>query len=322
MPITVQYSPVTGMGLLAATAGAGAGRLEARKQQFAEDVASLQLSQQAQAEANRQAAQNRAFSLQQAMADRMATEQRRTPAADHIAERVGLARAERDLEQKQFRTQLDSMLEKGSIDPAQYQKGLLAVMTGNSAMMAQIMATPKVTAERPNISNVEEVGIIRQSFREKRRRIETQSNKILDNLFNPADIAVHGAAVQKQLDDLDTQETEALEKWRAEGRGQVPTEAPTATGSMTITRPPKRTPRNQSEQNILNYMRSQGSKMPGWEPTTETTVFGLEGESGTPTKTGEGILMAPSVEQRIVGQTYLLPNGKQGVWRGTGWEVK
>ena len=52
----------------------------------------LYSNQQAQAESNRQAAQDRAFSLQQAMAARMAAATKTTPAADHIKEQADIER--------------------------------------------------------------------------------------------------------------------------------------------------------------------------------------------------------------------------------------
>jgi hypothetical protein len=132
MPIKVDYSPVGGL----VSAAGQAGQAEAQQTQFSQGLQMAQLGMQQQA-------QDRAFDLQQAMAERTLAAQTRTPAADHIAEAASLRKASDAAKQKQYKDQLDSMLADNTIDRPQYQKGLMAVLTGNETLMQHILATPK-----------------------------------------------------------------------------------------------------------------------------------------------------------------------------------
>jgi hypothetical protein len=109
MPINIQYGP--SIGPLAALAGQGAGQREA----FAQDMSLLDVAQKNQELQARTQAQNQAFALQSAYAKRVVAAQTRTPAADHVAERLQLSNQSRQDEQNRTKTQLDAMLEKGTI---------------------------------------------------------------------------------------------------------------------------------------------------------------------------------------------------------------
>jgi hypothetical protein len=307
MPITIDYSPVAGLGALAGMAGQAEGQ---RAQQSA-DIASLQLTNQAQAEANRNYAQSKAFSLQQAMADKFAAGQLRTPAADHIAEKNDLANKDKAAAQTQFKTQLDDMLSSGQIDTSQYGKGLLAYMTGNHAMMAQIMAEPKVKADKPNISNAEEVEIIRQPFRERRRGLEEQMQQVTKGLADPiattagvANLKTQQTDLQQKIDALYDQEAIAIDQWRKGGRKGAATPSPEGSGSITLptgqtvtaasmaaapggvgSMTTQRQP-NASEQNIINILGGQGITLPSFQPKTTTT--------------GQGVPLTPEVAQQLL----------------------
>jgi hypothetical protein len=293
MPITIQYGPAGIAGGLAGMAGAG----EARRQTFSEGMQLSDLALRQNSEQYRQMAGDRAFALQSAMADRTTVAGRKSPAADHIEERADIIRADKAANQKLVKDQLDKMLASGTIDPSQYQKGLMAVMTGNEGLMQHILANPKATVEKPNISNAEEVDIIREPFREKRRQMQTQFSSTIKNVYDPAEVEKQKATLQASLDAEFTKEAAAIDQWRKQGRGKT-TETPTpgsgsltnaagrmtsissdtgalsGTGSMTATTPAARTPTNNSEQNILNILKGVGIKMPSWTPTTATATVG------------------------------------------------
>ena len=236
MPINIDYSPVGALTSAAAMAGQG----EGQRQSFAQDMQLLDLTQRQNEAQMRQSAQNRAFDLQEAMASRQLAAQTRTPAADHIAERADLARSDRAAKQNQFKGQLDTMLSTGTIDPTQYQKGLMALMTGNETLMTHVLANPKATVEKPNISNAAELDVIREPFREKRRILESSLTSLNTNLAKfgsipemAEPIKTQKNDIQKQIDDQFAQETAAIDKWRQAGHGQAATQATPGSGFLT-----------------------------------------------------------------------------------------
>jgi hypothetical protein len=237
MPITVQYGPIALAGGLATMAG----QAEAQKTAFQQSLQSGQLALAQTSEANRARAQDRAFELQKAQADRLMAEQTRTPAADHVAEKADIERADAAKEKAAFQKQLDAMLADGTIDQSQYQKGTMAYLTGNKTLMNQILAAPK--AEKPNISNAEEVDAIRQPFRERRRSLEQQLQAANKGAVEALTSSERDTALKQQKDTqakIDAEfagETAALDKWRKEGRGQL--ETPPAEGRVPqLTRGP------------------------------------------------------------------------------------
>jgi hypothetical protein len=273
MPIKIDYSPT---GALLGLAGL-AGQAERKRNAFAQDMQLLEFSQRQQEFQAQREAQDKSFELQRVMAERTLAAQMRTPAADHIKERADLEAATRNKHQTDVKAQLDSMKEKGAIDEAQYQKGLLAVMTGNEPLMQHILATPP--AVKPNISNSQTVDTIREPFRERRRMLEGQlgqvTKTIAEGLFGPGD----KEAAQKQQSDLMAQidaqfaqETAALEQFRQHGQGGVaaPAEDDAGIGSISYT-PALST----SEHNILSMARWMGgpevaAKIGGDRPVTQT----------------------------------------------------
>jgi hypothetical protein len=322
MALRVDYSPVGALMSLASAAG--------RAQQqpvYAQDVS---LSQAGGIGPMQAQTSDHAFSLQRAMADRIAAAQLRTPAADHIAERADLSRKRRVEEQKQYKDQLDEMLSAGTIDQTQYQKAIIAVLTGNDSLLTEVLKQPKAPKpEKPNISNSQEVSLIREKYREQRRMASEELARVdkdLSSEFTATPEAKQKQAdLKKQIAGLFDQEAADIEKWRKEGRGQEgEAETPQGKISMSVNgRPVEQTASLQpgmgsvttlpskSEQGIMDMARQMAG--PG------AAQIGMQPQTGT---ISGGAAPAPPAAQRIAGQSYTLPNGKIGIWRGTGWEVQ
>jgi hypothetical protein len=201
------------------------------------------------------------------------------------------------------------MLESGTIDESQHQKGIMAVLTGNETLMQHVLATPKIVAEKPNISDAGELEIIRQPFAERRKGAEIQLTQ-LQKTINESDLSkmpekaaafkTQEQALKDRIEQLFKEETIAVNKWRTEGRGKPAASAPQqGRGTMTFT--PEI---SASEENILRLGRAmagpESGKIGGDRPATRTM--------------GPEIVPAPPREQRVVGQTYLLPDGRTAVW--------
>jgi hypothetical protein len=233
MALNVEYGPISLAGALAASAGQAQGQAAGQQASLGSDLSLLQT-------VNQRYGQDQAFRLQNAMAQKTLAAQMRTPAADHIAEQAEVARQTRTNLQASYKTQLDKMLSSGTIDEGQYQKGMLAVMTGNETLMQHILATPKVTAEKPNISNAEEIDIIRQPFREKRKMLEQTLQKTNAEMVKFASMPKFleplkrdAAKNQAALDASFAEETAAIDQWRKTG-GKPEVVAPSeGTGTMT-----------------------------------------------------------------------------------------
>jgi hypothetical protein len=334
MPITIQYGPAGLAGALAVQAGQGEGRLERDRLglQYA------QLNLQAQHEANVVAAQNKAFELQQAVEDRKAAQAARTPVADHIAEKLQLQNQYRTTQQTALQKQVDAMLASGSIDKATHQKITFGIMEGNKDLVTHLFQPPKPGVEKPTISNAEEFELIRQPFKERRRMLDVEEGRINTKLSDPDTEMMYpkvAAQLKARLGEIralrDTEfanETAAINKLRTEGApGKKPTTTVpvkptvdasgaivnpgTTQGSGTVTFTPEM---SDSERDIMRFAQERAG--------TEAKITG-KGGSTTITFGPQALAPAPAAkEQRVIGQSYLLPNGKTGVWRGTGWEVQ
>jgi hypothetical protein len=307
MPVNIDYTPI---GLLGALAGQ-AGESEAQQRQQV-------LNLQQQEMMNRQIAQSQAFSLQKAHDARQARAQYlKSPVADHVAERATERTTERDTELRQTRSQLDDMLGKGVIDATQYQKGILALMTGNKELLTQIFAQPKASAVKPNISNAEEVSAIREPFREKRRTLEQELQEVNKAVNDPkaaeygtdlTDKKARQTELQKDIQDLYDQEGAAIGKWRAQGAKQyAPTDLPESAGTATITSYPEGT--TPQEQSI--YQMAQ--QVPGAKPIL------IRGQNPTATLAPSDTSDFPPASQfpeghigrrKSTGQTFIVQNGQ------------
>ena len=322
MPITIQYGPAGLAGALAVQAGQGEGRLDRQRLDFQ----SAQLNLQAQHEANVVTAQNKAFELQQAVEDRKAAQEARTPVADHIAEKLQLQNQYRTTQQTTLQKQVDAMLASGSIDTATHQKVSFGITEGNKDLVTHLFQAPKPgPAEKPTISNAEEFELVRQPFKERRRMLDVEEGRINTKLADPDTEMMYpkvAAQLKTRLGEIralrDTEfanETAAINKLRTGGApGQHPAPTVPSGGSGSITYTPEMT---DSERDIMRMSQeiadAEGLKRPQMSPDKQpkTVTFGPQ-----------ALAPAPAQEQRVIGQSYLLPNGKTGVWRGTGWEVQ
>lgn len=141
MSLNVEYGPIGLAGALAVKAGQNEAGYKA--QQVAMEQQRLSMEQQA--ETTRQAAQDKAFSLQEAQASQIALAQRRTPAAEHIAGALSASNLTKQDEQRQSLAQLDDMLEKGQITSTQYQQARAGVMTGSKGLIDKAIMPPDQT---------------------------------------------------------------------------------------------------------------------------------------------------------------------------------
>ena len=322
MPITIQYGPAGLAGALAVQGGAGEGLAERQNLDFKY----AQLNLQAQAEGNRVSAQNRAFDLQDAAEQFKQQQALKTPVADHIQEKASLYAAQKATQQKALQKQADTMLASGSIDQATHQKITFGIMEGNKDLVTHLFQPQKPgAAEKPAISNAEEFELARQPFRERRRMLDREEGRINTKLADPdtemmypkvaAQMKARLGEIRALRDTEFTNETAAINKLRTEGApGRHPAPVTPSGGSGSITFTPEMT---DSERDIMRMSQeiadAEGLKRPQMAGAKQpkTVTFGPQ-----------ALAPAPSKDQRVAGQSYLLPNGKTGVWRGTGWEVQ
>lgn len=255
MPINIDYSPVGAL----VSAAQGAGQAEGQRASFSQGMQLADLNM-------RQQAADRAFSLQKAYAEREAAQQSRTPAADHVGERADLARKDRDTNQAIYKKQMDDMFASGTIDEAQHQKGMLAVMTGNETLMQHILATPKVQAER-DIPAAQEANW-RRPFSDRRTIAEGQI-RLLHSEIKDAYTPETRKTITDQIDGLkknieDTYQAEEDYVTRARGsfRPKSETAAVMPSGQMSITTHPAGGSSN-SKANILQMVRQMTADNPG-----------------------------------------------------------
>jgi hypothetical protein len=221
MPLQVDYTPVGAAGGLAAAAGYGEGQMVANQQmaqfqyrQHLQNMAEQRLGfreqalgQQAQLADQQLAWKQQAFELQQAHAERMLAERQRTPAADHVAERLQMQNDIRQQRQTDEMGQLDSMLQSGAITPEQHAQMKLGVMAGSSLVMSTAMKKAK-----PDISKQQALTTLLKPIREKRAFIQKQAAEASKNYFamKPSEIEASVSGFQKQLDDLYGQENDLV----------------------------------------------------------------------------------------------------------------
>lgn len=256
MPITIQYGPAGLVGTLAVKAGEGAGFAERQEA----DLRMAQLNLQAQAEANRKRAQNKAFELQKVVADRILAAQVKTPVADHVKEKADLERATQAAEQKTIRAQMDKMLASGIIDQDDYQKGILAMLTGNKGLVTDLFKPTKPATVKPNISGAQEVDIIRQPFHERRRLLEEQVGQLTKQLADPftaqmgetENLKKQLAGVQKQIETEFQNEAAAIAEWRQKGGDLYAPKTAPSPGTMSIAYTPQM---SDSERDLLRWAR-------------------------------------------------------------------
>jgi hypothetical protein len=309
MALEINYSPVGALGSAAYQAGQAQGQQENFTQGL--QLQDLDLRRQAQ---------NRAFQLQSAMADRMVAARTRTPAAEHIAQQAGIARDARDDQQSQAKDQLDSMRSDGTIDPGQYQKGLIAVMTGNHELLSQVLAQPKA-----NLSNSEEFTELRTPFVEQRTLIKRQLSELEKSMLEPVNqTPVLADSLKKQHAEatqrfLQTFQDEAKAVAERRGTGHAPpSSAQTAAifGGPSTGTPPGTASVTPVAGSSIVPQPAVGPQTPLIDPTALHNY--MRAHNITPA--GGVPPVAPPIGKRIEGMAYSSPTGKVAIWRGDGWE--
>ena len=294
MALQVDYSPVGALGSLATAAGRGAGQqtLLASNMRLAE-LASQQLGQE------------RAFRLQKAQADKIMAAQMRSPLASAVASQADVTRGEQREWKKQAYDRLSGMRESGTISEGQHQRALMAILTDNKTLLTQALDEPR--AERSRVSAAQEIDLIRRPYQEKRRVLMSELQSVRkradDPLMGTAEDRKHAAELQQQVTDLFEAEQTDLGQWR--GQTAPPVEPPGTIETKRVL--------DSREQDTLRMAREMAG--------TDSGKIG--GDQPTVVQTGPPASPAPAVPaQRVVGQAYTLPNGRQGIWRGNGWEVR
>jgi hypothetical protein len=227
MSLNVEYGPIGLAGALAVKAGQNEAGYKA--QQVAMEQQRLSMEQQA--ETTRQAAQDKAFSLQEAQASQIALAQRRTPAAEHIAGALSASNLTKQDEQRQSLAQLDDMLEKGQITPTQYQNARAGVMTGSKALVDKAIMPPDQTdpMQKPVFQAQ------RQMIHDKRTQLYNQMNEIRkatsDDFSAKPPLTGPGSAVEVQK-QIDTTYEEEKNLW---GDFAPKPAAPETPGSSSMT---------------------------------------------------------------------------------------
>jgi hypothetical protein len=305
MAININYTPVGALSALAT----GAGQAQAQRTGFSQDMQLMNFAQGQQASAEQALLQSRQLqNAHQALMDRMSVQS--TPVSDHIQERATLADQQRVQKQAAFKTQLDTMLQNGNITPDQYAKGQLAFLAGNETMMSQVMAAPKPVHEKPNITNAEEVDIIRSPFREQRKPLETQLQVLQKQQADPTTVTLGNASkyqaqidqIQGQINDLYTKERDAIDTWRKGGPASLKAPAaPAPVGSYSMQRVP-----NESEQNIINLLAAKGITLPSFQQQT-----GTAGKQITPELVAQ--LKQQFGADKEAARQWLRANGYEGI---------
>lgn len=194
MPITIDYSPVGALGAAAAMAGRAAGQRE----QFAQGI------QLADLDLRRQQAQDKAFALQTAIAQRKTAEGTRTPAADHIAEHLALTQQARQDDQKRTMDQLDSLLQAGHITEKQHQQAKMGVLSGSKELIDRAII-PLGTADPMELPGFR---ASLQMTRDKRTSLQEERKELFKAMQDPLNRAKI-PVIQAQIDAIDKEKLPA-----------------------------------------------------------------------------------------------------------------
>lgn len=303
MALNVEYGPISLAGGLAAAAGTSVGSAAGQQTAIQSGLSLLSQSSQYNAQQANRRAQDRAFELQQAMADRIAGGQHRTPAADNVAEHLRLETQNRRDEQNRTKTQLDNLLSKGQISETQYGQAMAGVLSGSKGLIDRAIIPAATTDPMQKPLFAARLQMIRDQRAAHYNELKETQAASLDPLKSRS--IPKGKLDQIKTNIDQTYKDEATLLAEASKSAVAPADMG---GSLSMTPVP-----NAQEGNILNLARSMAG--PGAAP------IGYNPQPGAPSGQQQ-TLMAPPVEQRTVGQTYMLPNGKQGTWRGQGWEIQ
>ena len=317
MSIKITYSPVRLASSLAIKAGEAAGaraNAQLAVQQQAQANAFLADHQRAKAVAESQA-------IQRAQMDRQAEVQRR---AFDIQKAAGMRTPAADL----VAQQLQSMRSSGAITPEQFDQANLAHLSGNDPMMRDIMGTNPPAAKEDSVG----LSMVRQPFNSQRRRIEANIDSINKAI---AEATSFGSlededlqalknqlpAMQEQLQQVFTAEKNAVQQFRMQQSGTKAAE----TGSVSpMTSRSYPAGWSTSERAIFDWMQANNPntdfKIRGEQ--ARNTTFGLGGRTAAPTAARqEKPPPIPSPEQRVIGKTYTIPDGRVIIWRAGGGEL-
>jgi hypothetical protein len=259
MPITVQYGDAG----LAGTLAVQAGRSDAYRRQQAIDMQAIQMSLAATAQQRQSALAERemalkekAFQIQNAVQAQMEAQQQRTPVAGAVRSQSEISALDKQAAQETYRKQIDAMAEAGSITPAQHQRAILAAMTGNETLMAQALA-----AERPAISPMQELELIRAPFAARREGVQAALKNTLGESA--------AKTLRDQLDAILKEEAAAILEWKQKvGLVPAPAEAEPSVAPIQVTTYPKSWTADEKR------IYEMGHRVPG-------ANFGIRGERPT-----------------------------------------
>ena len=198
MSLRIEYGPIGLAGGLAVQAGQNEGAQAAQQM----GLRMAEVNSQANAEAARQALEEKSFELRKAMASQLALAQRMTPAASSVADSLTASKSTKQDQQQQSLAQLDDMLSKGQITLQQYQNARAGVMTGSKALVDKAIMPPDQTdpMQKPIFQAQ------RQMIHDKRTQLYDQMNEIRkatsDDFSAKPPLTGPGSAVevQKQID--------------------------------------------------------------------------------------------------------------------------
>jgi hypothetical protein len=199
MPLNVDYSPVGAIGSLSAAAGYGRGQEVANQQmiQLQHNLAQQGLARQEMALRQR-LAQQQAFQLQQAMAERMAMARMRTPAASHVLDRLKMQDEIRKTRQTEERSQLDAMLQSGTITQPQYEQAMMGVLSGSPLVISKAF-----TKDKPAISKSVVLSTRLRPLRDRRAMLQKQLAEYNKNTLGGLTDTNYAATVKQMNDDLE-----------------------------------------------------------------------------------------------------------------------
>ena len=211
MPIRISHTPV---GALLGLAQA-AGERQRSEQSAAADIAFTQMAMQTATRnaeiASRMQAQDRAFDLQTAAAERrertmIAQRQVRSPIGDSVLERMKWKEGvEQEKTQAQMQ-QLETM--RGSMSPEEYDRAKLRVMGGGRLSTFR--------DEKPAISTSQQLMLTRQRYSRERRPYEDNRRLLSEWLASPGLSGDKRTQYQAQLDKVTQTLGDIEQRQRAE----------------------------------------------------------------------------------------------------------
>jgi hypothetical protein len=135
---------------------------------------------------------------------------KKTPAADHVLDRLQFEQQDKLRTQAMAKTQADAMLQRGDIDQARYNQILLGIQAGDQNVITSVISSLNRPNTSTDITNRQQSNQRFQMQRDKRRAITTQMTALTKDpiaaLADPSGHAAKIADLQKQLGDLDAED--------------------------------------------------------------------------------------------------------------------